>query len=196
MHVVNSLEISLRVDLDNRRYISTWLHARVVITNSRSLTFINLKIDLFLCVRARSQPWARTVSEGALKQLGKMWAPRGFFYRSSMSGSDVMAFSNFGVAVGLQAAHAWPGRVAALNNFFRTFKSGDEYDVKGITWVMGCNALFPGELLRDNWEPPLDPERAVAGLMSVATPAPKAAASAAVPKGEAEGSGAGASEGG
>ena len=38
-------------------------------------------------------------------------------------------------------------RVAALNAYFDTYRSGDEYDRSAITHVMACNSHFPGLLL-------------------------------------------------
>jgi len=57
------------------------------------------------------------------------------------------AFTNYGVAVGLQAVPAWPERVARLNAFFDSYRSGDHYDRDAITHVMGCSARLPGLLL-------------------------------------------------
>ena len=38
------------------------------------------------------------------------------------------SFTNYGVSVGLQAVQAMPERVDALNAYFETYRSGDEYD--------------------------------------------------------------------
>lgn len=54
------------------------------------------------------------------------------------------AFTNYGVAVGLQAVGAWPERVAAILECFDRYRSGDEYDREAITHVMGCVARLPG----------------------------------------------------
>jgi hypothetical protein len=40
-----------------------------------------------------------------------------------------------------------PDRVGALNTYFDTYRSGDEYDRNAITHVMACNSHFPGLLL-------------------------------------------------
>jgi hypothetical protein len=34
--------------------------------------------------------------------------------------------------------------VAALNDYFESYRSGDEYDREAITWVMACCSHFPG----------------------------------------------------
>jgi len=59
-----------------------------------------------------------------------------------------IAFSNYGVSVGLQAVDAMAKRVRRLNEFFEDYRSGDEYDNAAITHVMACSAHFPGGLLR------------------------------------------------
>ena len=138
------------------------------------------------------EPWARSVRDGALKQLDAMWSPlKSVFFRSSAK-CDVLPYGNFIAAIGLQAAHVWPFRVAALNNFFEDYKAGDEMDAKPITWVTGCAALFPGELLRDNWKPALDRKTGAVKLAEpTPVPAPASAAKGkskqeAVPAGELE----------
>ncbi len=57
------------------------------------------------------------------------------------------AFTNSGVSAGLQAAGAWPERVARLNSFFEAYRSGDEYDTDAITHVMACVSSFAGEFI-------------------------------------------------
>jgi hypothetical protein len=58
-----------------------------------------------------------------------------------------IAFANYGVSLGLQAAGIWPGRVDALNRYFEGYRSGDEYDREAITHVMACTSHFPGAML-------------------------------------------------
>jgi hypothetical protein len=43
-------------------------------------------------------------------------------------------------------------RVARLNAYFETYRSGDEYDRAAITHVMACSSHFPGLLLRSSAE--------------------------------------------
>jgi hypothetical protein len=38
-------------------------------------------------------------------------------------------------------------RVEHLNEFFETYRSGDEYDDAAITHVMACSSHLPGALL-------------------------------------------------
>ena len=58
-----------------------------------------------------------------------------------------IAFANYGVSVGLQAADVWPPRVEKLNRYFESYRSGDEYDREAITWVMACSSHLPGLLI-------------------------------------------------
>jgi hypothetical protein len=57
------------------------------------------------------------------------------------------AFANYGVALGLQAVDRHPERVARLNAYFETYRSGDEYDREAITHVMACAAHLPGRFI-------------------------------------------------
>lgn len=92
--------------------------------------------------------WARVQRERSLAILDRMWVdPPGYFCRELGAPSVKFAFTNFGVSLGLQAVKAWPERVARLNSFFETYRSGDEYDTDAITHVMGCVSSFPGEFI-------------------------------------------------
>jgi len=92
--------------------------------------------------------WARALRTRALATLDGMWVdPPGYFCREPESREVKFAFTNYGVSVGLQAVGAHPERVRALNRFFATYRSGDEYDENAITHVMACASWFPGELL-------------------------------------------------
>jgi hypothetical protein len=50
--------------------------------------------------------------------------------------------------VGLQVVGVWPERVNALNAYFETYRSGDEYDHAAITHVTAASSHFPGLLPR------------------------------------------------
>ena len=80
--------------------------------------------------------------------LDRMWQGQGYFAREPYLPHVRFAFTNYGVSVGLQAAGAWPERVDALNAYFESYRSGDEYDRNAITHVMACSSHFPGLLLR------------------------------------------------
>jgi hypothetical protein len=78
-----------------------------------------------------------------------MWQEDSYFCREPDLPDVKFAFTNYGVAVGLQAAREMPRCVLRLNEFFDGFRSGDEYDRDAITHVMSCNSHFPGYFLRD-----------------------------------------------
>lgn len=94
------------------------------------------------------EPWARAHRTRSLAVLERMWIdPPGYFCREPGYEQVKFAFTNYGVAVGLQAAGAWADRVEKLNAFFAGYRSGDEYDTEAITHVMACCSCFPGELV-------------------------------------------------
>ena len=93
--------------------------------------------------------WAQVLRERALATLDRMWIdPPGYFCRELGHPGVKFAFTNYGVSIGLQAVGAHPNRVAALQRFFATYRSNDEYDSNAITHVMACSALVPGRLIR------------------------------------------------
>jgi hypothetical protein len=93
--------------------------------------------------------WAQALRPRALTTLDRMWIdPPGYFCRELGHPRVKFAFTNYGVSIGLQAVGAHPDRVAALQRFFSTYRSNDEYDSNAITHVMACSAPFPGMLIR------------------------------------------------
>jgi hypothetical protein len=95
------------------------------------------------------EAWARALKPRALAMLDTMWIdPPGYFCREPGARHVRFAFTNHGVAIGLQAVGAWPGRVAAQQQHFETWRSGDEYDSNAITHVMACCSRLPGLLLQ------------------------------------------------
>jgi hypothetical protein len=93
--------------------------------------------------------WASVLRERALATLDRMWIdPPGYFCRELRQPDIKFAFTNYGVSIGLQAVGVHPDRVAALQRFFATYRSNDEYDSNAITHVMACSALVPGRLIR------------------------------------------------
>jgi hypothetical protein len=80
--------------------------------------------------------------------LDQMWVEQGYFAREPYLPGMRFAFTNYGVSVGLQAVGAMQDRAERLNDYFETYRSGDEYDRAAITHVMACNSHFPGLLLR------------------------------------------------
>jgi hypothetical protein len=94
------------------------------------------------------EPWAVTIRQRSLVMLDSMWIdPPGYFCREPALLHVKLAFTNYGVSVGLQAVGAQQERVARLNRYFETYRSGDEYDTNAITHVMSCSSNFPSGLL-------------------------------------------------
>lgn len=94
--------------------------------------------------------WAEVQRRRALAILEQMWMEEGYFAREPYLPEMRFAFTNYGVSVGLQAVGAVQERVLKLNDYFETYRSGDEYDRAAITHVMACNSHFPGLLLRQD----------------------------------------------
>ena len=94
------------------------------------------------------EAWAKLQRRRSLAMLDQMWIDDGYFAREPYLPDVRFAFTNYGVSVGLQAVDAMPERVDALNAYFDTYHSGDEYDRNAITHVMACNSHFPGLLLQ------------------------------------------------
>jgi hypothetical protein len=94
------------------------------------------------------EPWARWQRQKSLATLDRLWIdPPGYFCRYPGMRSTRLAFSNYGVSLGLQAVGMWPDRVEKLNDYFAAYRSGDEYDTEAITHVMACTSYFPGEFI-------------------------------------------------
>ena len=113
---------------------------------------LGLGMMLWMTCFFPEQEWARVQRERSLAILDRMWIdPPGYFCREPGAHTVTFAFTNFGVSVGLQAVAAWPDRVARLNSFFETYRSGDQYDTEAITHVMACVSSFPGEFMPQRW---------------------------------------------
>ena len=105
---------------------------------------LGLGMMLWFTHFAPDEPWAKLQQERALITLEAMWCDSpGYFMREPFLPDTKFAFTNYGVAVGLQSIDEWPERVQHLNNFFETYRSGDKYDTEAITHVMACAAYFP-----------------------------------------------------
>ena len=115
---------------------------QLVITQDLGLGMMLWMTQFFL-----EEKWAELQRRRSLAMLDRMWVDDGFFCREPYLPEMRFAFTNYGVSVGLQAVDAMPERVAALNTYFDTYRSGDEYDRNAITHVMACNSHFPGLLL-------------------------------------------------
>lgn len=116
----------------------------------RNLTItqdLGLGMMLWLSHFFPEESWANLQRERSLRILDGMWQPEGYFGRQPELPYIKFAFTNYGVAIGLQAVEAMPRRVDALNAFFESYRSGDEYDRNAITHVMACSSYLPGALL-------------------------------------------------
>lgn len=110
---------------------------------------LGLGMMLWLAHFFPEEPWAQLQRTRAIAALDALWTdPPGYFARSSYAPQVRIAFANYGVSLGLQAAGLWPDRVERLNAHFETYRSGDEYDREAITWVMACTSHLPGAFLR------------------------------------------------
>lgn len=109
---------------------------------------LGIGMMLWLTHAFPEEDWARTQRVRCLATLDRMWVDEGYFCREPGLSQVKFAFTNYGVAVGLQAVDAMPERVQRLKAFFESYRSGDEYDREAITHVMACSAHFPGYLLR------------------------------------------------
>jgi hypothetical protein len=94
------------------------------------------------------EAWAGEHGPRSLSMLDRMWIdPPGYVCREPGSPAVQFAFTNYGVALGLQAVGRHQGRVEAILAHFDRHRSGDHYDRDAITHVMGCVARLPGAFL-------------------------------------------------
>ena len=115
---------------------------------------LGLGMMLWLAHFFPGEEWAQVQAKHAFAALDRLWTdPPGYFGRASYARNVVIAFANYGVSVGLQSWQRWPERVRQLNDYFESYRSGDEYDREAITWVMACSSHFPGALLSPDWKP-------------------------------------------
>jgi hypothetical protein len=126
---------------DMRALIDKTFH-ELVITQD-----LGLGMMLWLSHFFPTEEWALLQNARSLKMLDRMWMSDGYFCREPDLPGTKFAFTNYGIAVGLQAADSSPARVRRLHTFFDRYRAGDEYDDAAITHVMACNSHFPGYLL-------------------------------------------------
>jgi hypothetical protein len=137
--------------LDESALSSEIADMRALIDTHSSELFITqdlgLGMMLWLSHFFPSEDWASIQKHRCLEMLGTMWRPEGYFCREPYLPNTKFAFTNYGVSLGLQAAGQMPARVQRLNNYFETYRAGDEYDDAAITHVMACSSHFPGCLI-------------------------------------------------
>lgn len=109
---------------------------------------LGLGMMLWSAARCAEADWAIEHRRRSLAVLDSMWVATtdqsGYFSRQPGQSDVRFAFTNYGVAIGLQAVGEWAGRVGALQRYFDTYRSGDGYDREPITHVMGCVSRLPG----------------------------------------------------
>jgi hypothetical protein len=125
---------------------------RILVDGSYRQLYINQDLGLGMLLWMSHffsrEAWAVTLRERSLAMLESMWIdPPGYFCRQPSFPRIKFAFTNYGVSIGLQAVEAYPDRVKRLNQFFESYRSGDEYDRNSITHVMACSSWLPGSLL-------------------------------------------------
>jgi hypothetical protein len=96
--------------------------------------------------------WAELQRRRSLAMLDRMWIEDGYFCREPYLPKMRLAFTNYGISVGLQAVDTMRDRVERLNAYFEGYRAGDEYDRAAISHVMACNSHFPGLLPRQREE--------------------------------------------
>ena len=114
-------------------------YADLVITQD-----LGLGMMLWLTHFFPEERWAKLQRTRSLAVLDQAWQDEGYFAREPYLPDVRIAFANYGVSVGLQAVGAMADRVNALNAYFESYRSGDEYDRAAITHVMACSSHFPG----------------------------------------------------
>jgi hypothetical protein len=138
--------------LDEKALSSEITDMRALIDKHNSDLFITqdlgLGMMLWLSHFFPSEDWAIIQRQRCLEMLDSMWRPEGYFCREPYLPQNRFAFTNYGISVGLQAVGETQARVRKLNDYFETYRAGDEYDDAAITHVMACSSHFPGRLIR------------------------------------------------
>jgi len=135
-------EEALSREIDDMRALIDMTARDLVITQD-----LGLGMMLWMTHFFPEEPWARLQKTRGLKILDRMWIDEKYFCREPNLPGTKFAFTNYGVSVGLQSVSAMPERVAQLNRYFDSYRSGDEYDDAAITHVMCCSSHFPGALI-------------------------------------------------
>jgi hypothetical protein len=136
-------ENALTSEIADMRALIDLSYNELVITQD-----LGLGMMLWLTHFFPTERWAILQKQSCLKTLDGMWNPDGYFCREPYLPDMKFAFTNFGVSIGLQAVGEMQDRVSKLNDYFETYRSGDEYDSAAITHVMACSSRLPGCLLK------------------------------------------------
>lgn len=110
---------------------------------------LGLGMMLWMCHFHEDEEWARYQKRQSLKILDELWIdPPGYFCRQKGRRNLKFAFTNFGISIGLQSVRSQMDRVYKVNETFKDYQSGDEYDKDAITHVMECCSHFPGLIIK------------------------------------------------
>jgi hypothetical protein len=135
-------EVALSHEIDDMRDLVNRSAPDLVITQD-----LGLGMMLWMTHFFPDEPWAKLQRRRCLTILERMWKENSYFCREPGLPRIKFAFTNYGVSVGLQSVSEMPERVARLNRYFESYRSGDEYDEAGITHVMACSSHLPGLLI-------------------------------------------------
>ncbi|HKJ69424.1 MAG TPA: hypothetical protein VKA68_15815 [bacterium] len=114
---------------------------------------LGLGIMLWLTHFLQDDRWAKTQQKRSLKMLRNLWVnPPGYFCRSPGQTDACFAFTNYGVALGLQSTKGTDSRIEKMHRYFAGAGTPDEYADSAITYVMDCVSHFPGLFLKDSLE--------------------------------------------
>lgn len=135
-------ESALSSEIADMRLLIDKHHSDLIITQD-----LGLGMMLWLSHFFPSEDWAIIQKQRCLKMLDTMWQSEGYFCREPCLPNTKFAFTNYGVSIGLQAVGQTPTRVRMLNDYFESYRAGDEYDDAAITHIMACSSHFPGCLI-------------------------------------------------
>ena len=109
---------------------------------------LGLGMMLWSAGRCGDEAWGVEHAARSLAVLDRMWIdPPGYVCREPGEAGVQFAFTNYGVALGLESVGRHPDRVETIIAHFDDYRSGDHYDREAITHVMGCVARLPGTFL-------------------------------------------------
>ncbi len=134
---------ALAEEIEDMRYLIDQTVPDLVVTQD-----LGIGMMLWMTHFFPSEPWARIQRPRCLHILDTMWHDDGYFIREPNLPTTKIAFTNYGVSVGLQAIGEMPQRVDQINRFFEHYRSHDHYDREAITHVMACSSHFPGLLIQ------------------------------------------------
>lgn len=101
------------------------------------------------------EEWAKVQRRRCLATLEHLWLEdKGCYCREPDQRDVTIAFTNYGIAVGLQSVGESLDRVERIKRHFLVAGAGNGYEHEAITHVMACCAELPGDfLVRPAWNP-------------------------------------------